>query len=45
MNIQYNVLSATHVLDVETQKYVAGRTQLDGQRNENLSVKEVKHFN
>ena len=31
-----------HVLDVEMQKYVSGRTQLDGQRNENLSVKEVR---
>lgn len=27
-------------LQKETQKYVSGRTQLDGQRNENLSVKE-----
>ena len=43
MNIQYNVLSA-HVLGIETQKYVSGRTLLDGQRNENLSVKEVNNY-
>ena len=30
------------MLDVEMQKYVSGRTQLDGQRNENMSVKEVR---